>query len=87
MEHNKISKLLNHLTLSRSITRKWIKVNSKWFLSVNILSTKILDLYDYNDAYIVLKKQCIFGLMGIITCHKNVLYLMIMLHLVHAYTM
>ena len=56
MEHNKISKLLNHSTLSRSVTRKWIKVNSKWFLSVNILSTKTLDLYDYSDAYIVLKR-------------------------------
>ena len=56
MEHKKISKLLNHSTLSRSVTRKWIKVNSKWFLSVNILSTKTLDLYDYSDAYIVLKR-------------------------------
>ena len=38
MEHFKISKLFNDLTVSKFVTKKWIEVNI--YLVVNILSTK-----------------------------------------------
>ena len=58
MEHYKISKLLNNLTVSKFLTRKWIKVNdlSRGQYPANKNArrkTAILrsDLYDYSDTY------------------------------------
>ena len=62
MEHYKISKLLNNLTVSKFLTRKWIEVND--FLSGQYSAnnnkrckTAMLrsDLCDYSDAYTVVK--------------------------------
>ena len=58
MEHCKISKLLNYLTLSKFVTKKWIEVNdlSSGQYSVNKkirFETSMLrsDLCDYSDAH------------------------------------
>ena len=62
MEHHKISKLINNLTLSKFVVRKWIQVNdlsgSKYSVNKNIkFKTPTLrsDLCDYSDAYIAVK--------------------------------
>ena len=64
MEHQKISKLLNHLTVSKFVTKKWIEVNdlssSQYSINKNTrLKTSILRSHkitcDYSDAYIVVK--------------------------------
>ena len=62
MEHYKISKLLNDSTVSKFVIRKWIKINDlssgQYSGNKNIrFKTSILrsDLYDYDDAYIVVK--------------------------------
>ena len=62
MEHCKISKLLNDSTVSKFITRKWIKVNdlsnSQNSVNKNItFETSLLrsDLCSYSDACIVVK--------------------------------
>ena len=67
MEHYKISKLLNDLTVSKFVTKKWIEVNelssgqysvNKLLQNFNILfKTSMLrsDLCDYSDPYIVVK--------------------------------
>ena len=53
MEHYKISKLSNDSTVSKFVTRKWIKVND---LSSGQYSVqKKIDLCDYSDVYIVAK--------------------------------
>ena len=59
MEHYKKSKLLNALTVSKFVTKKWIEVNNlssgQYSTNKNIrFKTSILrsDLCDYNDAYI-----------------------------------
>ena len=65
MEHYKKSKLLNDSTVSKFITKKWIKLNDfssnlndLYSLNKNIrFKTSILrsDLCDYSDTYIVVK--------------------------------
>ena len=63
MEHYKIAKLLSDSTWSKCVRRKWIKLID--YQAVNISSTKNirfktpmlrLDLIDYSDAYIVVKR-------------------------------
>ena len=63
MEHHKISKLINNLTLSKFVVRKWIQVNdlsgSKYSVNKNIkfkTLTLTSDLCDYSDAYITVKR-------------------------------
>ena len=63
MEQYKISKLLNGLTVSKFVTKKWIKVNelssSQYFVNKNRrFKTSMLrsHLCDYSNAYIVFKK-------------------------------
>ena len=62
MEHHKISKLLNNSVVLIFVTRKWIKINGlsygQYSPNKNIkFKTSMLrsDLYDYSDAYIVVK--------------------------------
>ena len=62
MEHYKISKLLYDPCVSKFVTKKWVEVNdlSSGQYSVNksikfITSMLIADLYDYSDAYIIVK--------------------------------
>ena len=56
-----ISKLLNDLTMSKFVTRKWIKVNDlsggKYSVKKNIrFTTPMLrsNLCDYSDAYMIM---------------------------------
>ena len=55
MEHYKTSKLLNDSTVSKFVTKKWVKVNdlSSGQYSVNKMLRS--DLCDYSDAYIFVK--------------------------------
>ena len=62
MGHYKISDLLKDSTVSKFVTKKWIKVNDlssgQYTASKNIrfkTSMLISDLCDYSDAYIVVK--------------------------------
>ena len=61
MEPNIISKLLNNLTVSNFMIRKWIQVNDllnePYYANKNILESPMLksDLCNYTDAYIVVK--------------------------------
>ena len=62
MEHYKISKLLNGPFVSKFVTKKWTKVNdlsnSQYSANKNIMfQTSMLrsDLWDYSDAYIVVR--------------------------------
>ena len=62
MEHYKASKLLNDSTVSKCVTKKWIKVNNlsngQYSAYKNVrFKTSILgsDLCDCSDAYIVIK--------------------------------
>ena len=62
MEHYKISKLLNDSTVSKFVTKKWVKVNDlssgDYSINKNIrFKTSMLRSYlcDYSDAYIVVK--------------------------------
>ena len=62
MEHYKISELFNDSTVSKVLTKKWIKVSylssGQYSVNKNIrFKTSILtsDLCDYSDAYIVVK--------------------------------
>ena len=62
MEHYKISKLLNDSTVSKFVTKKWVKVTDlsrgQCFARKNIrFKTSMLSscLCHYSDAYIVLK--------------------------------
>ena len=62
MEQCKISKLLYDSTVSKSVTKKWIEVNDlsscQYPVNKNIsFKTSLLrsDLYDYSDAYTVVK--------------------------------
>ena len=71
MEHHKISKLLNDLTVSKFVTRKWIKVNdlagSQCFSNKNIrFKTPVLrlDLCGYSDVYIIVKATVDLGVDG-----------------------
>ena len=63
MKHYKIAKLLSDSTASKCVRRKWIKLID--YQTVNISLTKNirfktpilrLDLFDYSDAYIVVKR-------------------------------
>ena len=63
MEHYKIPKLLNDSTVSKFVTKKWIEVkdlsSGQYSGNKNIrFKTSMLrpDLYDYSDAYIVVKE-------------------------------
>ena len=60
MKHYKISKLLNDLTESKFVTKKWVEVNDlssgQYSVNKNIrFKTSMLrsDLCDYSDRYIV----------------------------------
>ena len=62
MKHYKISKLLNNSTVSKFVTRKWVKANdlssNRYSVSKNIrfkIPTLRSDLPDYHDAYNVVK--------------------------------
>ena len=65
MEHYKKSKLLNDSTVSKFVTKKWIKLNDfssnlndLYSVNKNIrfkTSTLRSDLCDYSDTYIVVK--------------------------------
>ena len=62
MEHYKISKLLNDSTVSKFVTKKWIKVNDlssgQYSVNKNIrFKTSMLrsNLCNYSDAYIAVK--------------------------------
>ena len=62
MEHYSISKLLNDSIVSKFVTKQWVEVNDlssgQHSSTKNIRSkTSMLksDLYDYSDAYIVVK--------------------------------
>ena len=64
MEHYKISKLLNDLTVSKFVKRKRIKVNFLWSGEYSVYKNvrfKTLmswsNLYDYSDEYIVEKRK------------------------------
>ena len=73
-----ISKLLNDSTVSKFVTKKWIKVMI--YQVVNILETRILkkienfktsliksDLCEYSDAYIVAKRQYLLQVLIMLT--------------------
>ena len=62
MEHYNISKLLNDSTVTNLLQNKWVEVNNlsiaQRSVNKNIrFKTSVLrsDLYDYSDAYIVVK--------------------------------
>ena len=62
MEHYKISKLLNNSTVSKFMTKKWIKLNDllcvQYSVNKNIrckTPMQRLDLCGYSDTYIVVK--------------------------------
>ena len=62
MDHYQISHLLNHSTVSKFVTKKWVKVNdlSSGRCSINKsirfkTSMLRLDFCNYSDAYIVVK--------------------------------
>ena len=64
MEHHKISELLKNSTVSKFAARKWIEVNnlsgSQYSVNKNIrFKTPMLrsNLFDYSDAYIVVKER------------------------------
>ena len=62
MEHYNISKLLNDSTVKNLLQNKWVEVNDLSSVQRSVhknIRFKILvlrsDLYDYSDAYIVVK--------------------------------
>ena len=62
MEDHKISKLLNGSTVSKIVTRKWVKLNyissSQYSIKKNVRFKNPMlrsDFCDYSDAYIVAK--------------------------------
>ena len=62
MKHYKISKSLNDSTVSKFVTRKWVKANDlsggQYSVNKNIMfKTPMLrrNMYDYSDANIVVK--------------------------------
>ena len=64
MEHYKISKLLNDLTVLKFVTKKWIEVyhssSGQYSINKDVRFKNpmlISDLCDYSDAYIVVKGQ------------------------------
>ena len=59
MEHFKKFKLLNDQTISKFVTKKWIKVNDQHSVNKNTrFKTSLLrsDLCDYTGTYIVVKQ-------------------------------
>ena len=63
MEHYKRTKLLNDSTVSKFVTKKWIKMNNlssdQYCVNKHIsFKTSMLrsDFCDYSDAYIVVKE-------------------------------
>ena len=92
MEQDKLSKLLNDLTLSKFAKGKWIELNAlsggQYFVNRNKRFKTLLlrsDLCDYNDKYIVVTWRITFeGTNNANKRNKN-LPSRIMLHLVHAY--
>ena len=79
MKHHKISKLLNDLTISKFVTRKWIEVNdlsiSQYFLDKNIRfkNPTLRSVFcDYSDTYIVVKGTInVEGTTPVNKLHKN----------------
>ena len=79
MKHHKISKLLNDLTISKFVTRKWIEINDlsigQCFLDKNIRfkNPTLRSVFcDYSDAYIVVKGTInIEGTTPVIKLNKN----------------
>ena len=68
MEHYKISKLLNDSSVSKFVTKKWIKVNDlssgQYSVNKNIRFKSlmlILDLCDFSDAYNFVKETVTVG--------------------------
>ena len=63
MEHYKMPKLLNDLTVSKFVTKNWMEVNDlssdQYSANKNMFKTSMLrsDLCDYSDAYIVVKEK------------------------------
>ena len=64
MEHDKISKLLNNSTVLKFFIRNWIEINDlvggQYSVNKNIIfKTPMLrlDLRDYSDAYIFVKRE------------------------------
>ena len=62
MQHYKISKLLNDSSVSKFMTKKWIELNDlpsrQYSINKNIRFKTLMfgsDLYDYSDAYVVVK--------------------------------
>ena len=62
MDQHKISKLLDDLTVSKFVTRKWIEVNDlsggQFLVNRNLrfrISILRLNFCDYSDAYMVVK--------------------------------
>ena len=62
MEHYKMSNLLKDSTVSKFVTKKWVKINEsssgQYSINKNIrFRTSMLRSYlcDYSDAYIVVK--------------------------------
>ena len=65
MKHYTISKLSNDSTVSKFVTKKWVKVNDlssgQYSVNKNIrFKTSMLrsDLSDYSDAYCERKSKC-----------------------------
>ena len=89
--HHKISKLLNNSTALKFVRRKWIEVNDllngKYSTNKNIgLKTPMIrsDLCGYSDTYVVLNRQQILRLVGVMICFEKKLNLKIMHHVGHA---
>ena len=68
MEHQKILNLLNEANDSKYVTRKWNIANDSWNAYYNAANeitcnTEVLksNLYDYNDAYNLVRGDIIIG--------------------------
>ena len=64
MEHYKISKLSNNLTVSKFLTKEWTEINdlssSEYSPNKNIRFKNSMlrpDLCDYGDAYIIVEEK------------------------------
>ena len=94
MEHCKISKLSNDSTVSTFVTKKWVEVNDLssglYFVNESIrFKTSMLTsyLWDYSDAYIVVRAT--MDLLAAVSNEmiklRKMLHLKTMLHLDHAF--
>ena len=56
MNHYKFSKLLNELTVSNFVTKRWIEINDLSSVQYSVNKNINFDVIcDYSDAYIVAK--------------------------------